>query len=41
MLYVSWHCSKTAWTKAWAQFCCKMWGTAWCKTNIVIGPMRK
>jgi len=25
----------------WAQFCCEMWGTTWCKTNIVIGPMRK
>jgi len=25
----------------WAQFCCKMSGTAWCETNIVIGSMQK
>jgi len=28
--------------QSWAQFCCKMWGgEGWCKTNVVIGPMRK
>ena len=27
--------------QAWAQFCCKMWGAAWCETNIVIGSMQK
>jgi len=24
----------------WAQFCCKMWGSAWCETNIVLGRCR-
>jgi len=26
---------------SWAQFCCKMWGTAWWETNILIGSMQK
>ena len=34
-------CSIEKQVQAWAQFCYNMWGTAWCKTNIVIGPMRK
>jgi len=27
--------------QVWAQFCCKMWGTAWCEINIAIGSIQK
>ena len=26
---------------AWAQFCCDMWGSAWCETNILRNVKRK